>query len=256
MIYLGTSGWSYQDWVGPVYPENLSKGAWLPFLADQVDALEVNVTYYRLPATRMVEGWAARTPDGFRFAVKAHRSITHERDEPDFDAFRSGLDPLAESGKLACVLAQFPYSFHANDENRDYLRELRDGMRDFEVVVEFRNREWVQDETFQLLSDLEFGYCAVDQPRFSNLMPPIVKATGRVGYVRFHGRNAEKWWNHDEAWERYDYSYSKEELQEWVPKLEQLERSTEVTLAFANNHWRGKSLETVRQLRELLKGSG
>lgn len=253
MIYLGTSGWSYDDWVGPVYPEDLAKGAWLPYLADQVDALEVNVTYYRLPDVRMVQGWAARTPDDFLFAVKAHRSLTHERDEPEFDAFSQGLQPLVEAGKLGCVLAQFPYSFHANEANMAYLGKLREGLDGFEVVIEFRNRAWVSDETFKTLSDLGFGYCAVDQPRFDNLMPPIVKATGKVGYVRFHGRNYEKWWNHDEAWERYNYDYSEEELQEWVPKLEQLEKSTDLTMAFANNHWRGKSLETVRLLRELLQ---
>jgi uncharacterized protein YecE (DUF72 family) len=255
MIYLGTSGWSYDDWVGPVYPENLSKGGWLSFIADQVDALEVNVTYYRLPDPRMVQGWVARTPEDFIFAVKAHRSLTHERKEPDFKAYREGLKPLIDSEKLGCILAQFPYSFHANDQNRDYLGQLRQGLQGLEVVIEFRNRGWVSDETFRLLSDLEFGYCAVDQPRFDNLMPPIIKATGKVGYVRFHGRNYEKWWNHDEAWERYNYDYSKDELQEWVPKLKQLAASTQVTMAFANNHWRGKSLETVRLLRELLQDS-
>jgi uncharacterized protein YecE (DUF72 family) len=153
------------------------------------------------------------------------------------------------------VLAQFPYSFHANEQNRGYLSQLRDGLEGMEVVIEFRNRGWVSDETFRLLSELEFGYCAVDQPRFKNLMPPIVKATGRVGYVRFHGRNYDKWWNHDEAWERYNYDYSADELQEWVPRLKQLETSTQLTLAFANNHWRGKSLETVRTLRDLLSGN-
>ena len=253
MIHLGTSGWSYKDWVGPVYPEDLPQGGWLPYLAERVDALEVNVTYYRLPHQGMVEGWAARTPEDFLFAVKAHRSLTHERKEPDYAAFCQGVEPLVQAGKLACILAQFPYSFHATEENRTYLAKLREGLADLEVVIEFRNRGWISDETFQLLSELEFGYCAVDQPQFDNLIPPIVKATGRVGYVRFHGRNYEKWWNHDEAWERYNYEYSEEELQEWVPKLKQLDKSTQLTLAFANNHWRGKSLQTVNQLQELLR---
>lgn len=252
MIYLGTSGWSYDDWVGPVYPQDLAKGGWLSYIADQVDALEVNVTYYRIPDERMVSGWAARTPDDFVFSVKANRSLTHERDEPDFEPFVAGLAPLKQAGKLACVLAQFPYSFHAEPENREYLRRLRQGLGELPVVIEFRNRGWVSEDTFDLLQELDFGYCCVDQPQFDNLMPPIARATGPVGYLRLHGRNYDKWWQHDEAWERYDYTYSEQELQEWVPKLRELEAITEITLAFANNHYRGQSLDTVRKLRGLL----
>lgn len=252
MIRLGTSGWSYDDWVGPVYPAGLPKGGWLPFLADQVDTLEVNATYYRLPASRMVQGWVDRTPPDFVFSVKAHRSLTHERQAPDFDAFRSAVGPLIEHEKLACILAQFPYSFHATQANADYLKRVRDGFENLPVVIEFRNREWVQPATFELLRSLQLGYCAVDEPRFDNLIPPVAEATGPVGYVRFHGRNAEKWWQHDEAWERYDYTYSEPELEEWVPKLKQLDSATDVTLVYANNHYRGQALETVRTLRSLL----
>ncbi|MGA9533602.1 MAG: DUF72 domain-containing protein [Anaerolineales bacterium] len=252
MIRLGTSGWSYDDWVGPVYPPGLPKGGWLPFLADKVDTLEVNATYYRVPGTRMVQGWVDRTPDDFVFSVKAHRSLTHDRQQPDFETFRAALQPLIEHGKLACVLAQFPFSFHATQGNADYLRRVRAGFEDLPLVVEFRNREWFQPPTFELLRSLQLGYCGVDEPRFDSLIPPVVEATGPVGYVRFHGRNAEKWWQHDEAWERYDYTYSESELGEWVPKLKQLEAATEVTLAYANNHYRGQALDTVRKLRSLL----
>lgn len=121
MIQLGVSGWSYEDWVGPVYPPGLAKRDWLPYIAEMVDTLEVNVTYYRIPGQRTVQGWVDRTPDGFRFAVKAHQSLTHQRKAPDFAAFADGVAPLVEGNKLACVLAQFPYSFGANDANRSYL---------------------------------------------------------------------------------------------------------------------------------------
>lgn len=255
MIRLGTSGWSYDDWVGPVYPPDLPKGGWLPFIAERVDTLEINVTYYRVPGQRTVAGWVERTPEDFLFSVKANRSLTHGRQDPDFEAFRSGIAPLSESGKMACVLAQFPYSFHAEEKNRDYLLRLRDGMAELPVVVEFRNRGWLSEETFYLLEEAGFGFCGVDEPHFRNLMPPIARATAPVGYVRFHGRNYEKWWQHEHAWERYDYSYPDEELAEWVPKLRGLETETEVTLVYANNHYRGQSLETVDQLRMLLADS-
>lgn len=255
MIRLGTSGWSYDDWVGPVYPPDLPKGGWLSFIAERVDTLEVNVTYYRVPGLRTVEGWVERTPDDFLFSVKANRSLTHERKEPDFEAFCQGIAPLVDSGKMACVLAQFPYSFHATEENRSYILRLREGMGDLPVVIEFRNRGWLGDDTFDLLEEAGFGFCGVDEPHFRNLMPPIARATAPVGYVRFHGRNYEKWWQHDHAWERYDYSYPDEELEEWVPKLRGLEAETEVTLVYANNHYRGQSLQTVEQLRMLLEAA-
>lgn len=252
MILIGTSGWSYDDWVGPVYPKGLARGQWLSFIAGRVDTLEVNMTYYRIPDERVVAGWVQRTPDGFPFSVKAHRSITHERAEPQFSEYAAGLRPLIQSEKLAAILAQFPYSFGASAENREYLKVLRDELQDLPLVVEFRNRSWLEESTFRLLNELAFGFCAVDEPRFDNLMPPIARATGPIGYVRFHGRNAEKWWRHEQAWERYDYTYSEAELREWVPSLEQLEAETEVTLVYMNNHYRGQSLQAASALADLL----
>jgi uncharacterized protein YecE (DUF72 family) len=123
---------------------------------------------------------------------------------------------------------------------------------DLPVVVEFRNRGWVEEGTFDLLQELEFGFCCVDEPRMRGLMPPIAKVTGPMAYVRFHGRNAAKWWQHDHAWERYDYTYSEEELREWVPRIRQLDQQAPLTLVYANNHYRGQSVDTVRKLGNLL----
>ena len=83
-------------------------------------------------------------------------------------------------------------------------------------------------------------------------MPPVAEATSTVGYVRFHGRNTAKWWQHEHAYERYDYTYSPEELGEWVPRIKSLDNMTEKTFVFANNHWQGQSVNTIRQLRLML----
>ena len=77
MIRIGTSGFSYKDWVGPVYPQELAQWQWLSYYAQSFDTVELNVTYYRLPTAKMVKGWIDRTPDHYLFAVKAHRSLTH-----------------------------------------------------------------------------------------------------------------------------------------------------------------------------------
>ena len=256
MIMMGTSGFSYDDWIGVVYPEDLPRWKWLPFYASQFDTVELNVTYYRLPSIKIAKGWVDRTPDNFRFSVKAHRSLTHERKQPDFNAYIDSLAPLIESGKLACVLAQFPHSFHPTAANRDYLLHLHEGLSELPVVIEFRDSAWVIDETFKQLETLGMGFCCVDEPQLKGLMPPITFASGPVAYVRFHGRNAERWWRHEHAWERYDYTYNEPELAEWVPRIKELEAASPLTLVYANNHYRGQSVDTLRKLERLLVGEG
>ena len=253
-IYVGTSGYSYDDWVGPYYPPDLDKRDFLSFYAREFRATEINFTYYTLPNARTLRFMERKTPEGFVFTVKAHQEMTHVREDVGevFSAFREALKPLIEAGKFGCVLAQFPYSFHNTPKNRDYLCIFREGMGDLPVVVEFRNREWVTEEVFALLRELELGFCCVDQPRLRNLIPPIAVATAPVAYVRFHGRNAKKWWQHEHPWERYDYSYSEEELREWVPKIRQLDAEAEQVFVFANNHWQGQAVTTARQLKMLL----
>lgn len=252
MIRMGTSGFSYDDWIGTVYPKELPRWGWLGYYAQQFDTVELNVTYYRIPELKIVKGWISKTPDEFLFTVKAHRSLTHERGDPDFEPFRDAVSPLKESGKLAAILAQFPHSFHPDRDNIDYLQLLRDGLIDFPVVIEFRDRAWVTEETFSTLQALQFGYCCVDEPQLPGLMPPETRSTSDIAYVRFHGRNAEKWWQHDHAWERYDYTYSEDELQEWAPKIKSLESTAPLTLVYANNHYRGQSVDTLRKLQKIL----
>lgn len=256
MICLGTSGFSYKDWVGPFYPENLPAGKWLAYYAREFDTVELNVTYYRVPTERMVRGWIERTPADFLFSIKAHRSLTHEREEPQTETFRARARQLQDAGKLACVLLQFPYAFRPTPENRRYLKELREALAGMPVVVEFRHRAWIQEQTFEALRQMELGFCCVDEPRLPGLMPPVARVTGPVAYVRFHGRNAKKWWHHEQAWERYDYTYTQEELREWVPKIQGLDRQATRVMVYANNHYRAQSVDTVRTLKNLLAASG
>ena len=257
MIRLGTSGFSYDDWVGPVYPADLPRRAWLEFYATQFDTVELNVTYYRMPGRKTIDGWILHTPDDFRFSVKAHGSLTHERQDPDYAGFVQALAPLRQSGKLACILAQFPHAFHPTPANEEYLAHLRDGLGEWPVVVEFRDRAWVREATFDRLRKLSLGTCCVDEPALPGLMPPLAVATGPLGYVRFHGRNAARWWEHEQAYERYDYSYRREELEEWLPRLRALEEQTDEVLVYANNHYRGQSVDALRALSQLLsEGEG
>lgn len=253
-IWIGTSGFSYDDWRGYFYPEELPKREMLPFYAERFPTVEVNATYYSMPNAATFAQMARKVPSGFEFVVKAHKEMTHAQEflpEP-FRAFRAALEPLVERGMLGCVLAQFPWSFKATPENRGLLEQFRAELPDLPVVVEFRNAGWVSEETFALLRNLSFGFCCVDEPRLKGLMPRIVRATSPIGYVRFHGRNAAKWWQHEQAYERYDYLYSEEELQEWVPRIEALAAETEQTYLFFNNHYEGKAGQNAQMMAKLL----
>ncbi len=255
MIRIGTSGYSYKDWVGPYYPEGIAKGDMLPYYAREFDTTELNFTYYRLPNPYTLAAIARKVPEGFLFTVKASRELTHEREESRaaLGQFIEALRPLQEGGKFGCILAQFPWSFRPSQENRDYLARMRERFGDLPVVVEFRNGAWIEKETFDLLRRLNLGYCCVDQPRLKGLVPPVAEVTAPIAYVRFHGRNAATWWQHEQAWERYDYAYSQEELAEWVPKIRRLDQEAETVFLFANNHWQGKAVTTARQLRMMLE---
>lgn len=256
MILVGCAGYSYADWKGVFYPPGTPSAEMLGYYARQFPFTELNTTFYRLPTAALLASMEGKTPPGFLFFVKAFGGFTHRRDAPveDFVLFREALRPLEEAGKLGGVLAQFPSSFRRGDENRDYLRYLRDRWPDLTLAVEFRHREWVEDEaTFELLEDAELAYVCVDEPGFKGLVPPVVRATAGIGYVRFHGRNYRKWWRHDRPEERYDYLYSEAELREWIPRLLTLEGRTAKTYVSMNNHRRGQATVNGRMLRELLE---
>jgi uncharacterized protein YecE (DUF72 family) len=255
MLLVGTAGYSYEDWRGIFYPKELTSKEMLAYYAKEFSFTEINTTYYRMPTAAMLQKWHETTPDDFQFVIKANKGMTHEREdnEPLFTEFRESLKPLTEAGKLGCVLAQFPTSFRNRDENRDYLKDFREQMGDIPVVVEFRHEEWIDERIFELLEDEGLGYVCVDEPQFKTLVPPVVRATSSIGYVRFHGRNYKKWWKHEHSHERYDYLYDQEQLSNWVPNITKLEQRTEVTFVSMNNHYRAQAVINGRMLREMLE---
>lgn len=251
MILFGTSGFSYKDWVGIFYPRGMPQREWLAHYSCEFDCCEINSTYYALPNPRTMNLMAGKTGAGFTFSVKAHQDMTHIREDNEavFRDFKRGLEPLLDERKLGCVLAQFPYSFRMNRRNLDYLALFRERLGELPVVIEFRHAGWLIEEVFQWLRTLRMGFCCVDEPSFPGLLPPLAVTTSDVAYVRFDGRNAVKWWQHAQAYERYDYSYSVDELREWWPRIQSLNSAARKTFIFANNHWRAQSVDTIRQLR-------
>ena len=183
MIHIGTSGYSFRDWVGPFYPPGTAAKEMLGLYARRFQAVEINATYYRLPRPEVTSRMAEVTPAEFRFTVKAPGAVTHELTEDPqlFAAFSALLEPLERAGKLAGVLAQFPYRFKADDESRTYLRRLGPALGGRPVFVEFRHASWARRSTFELLDELGFGFCAVDEPRLGGLFPPRGRPPGLGG---------------------------------------------------------------------------
>lgn len=254
MIRIGTSGFSYDDWKGEFYPKKIDKKDMLSYYARQFDTVEINSTYYAIPGAASFMAMSRKTPDSFEFVVKAHKDMTHAEkpDEDAFDKFLGAIRPLQDEGKFGCMLAQFPWGFKNTPGNAVKLREFRDRVGELPTVIEFRNADWVNEDTFGLLKELDFGFCSVDEPALKGLMPRVAVATSEIGYVRFHGRNAKEWWKHEEAYQRYNYRYTEEELSEWVPKINNLGDQTGKTYVFFNNHFQGKSADNAKMLARML----
>jgi uncharacterized protein YecE (DUF72 family) len=203
---------------------------------------------------------AQKTSKGFEFVVKSFKGMTHEiRDKETggmvnnqevFKRFNYSLLPLIEEGKLACVLAQFPYSFFPNRENFEYLEYFKSEMADIPLVIEFRNRIWVKEQIVQFLERNKIGFCIVDEPKLPKLMPYFPRATSEIGYFRFHGRNPN--WFNVPASVRYDYLYSEGELKEFVSDIQSVSQKTTKTLIFFNNCHAGAAAKNAAQMAKLL----
>ena len=196
MILIGTSGYSFPDWVGPFYPPGTDRGKMLDHYVRHFPTVEVNATYYRIPPPSTLQAMERKTPPGFEFVVKAHHDMTHKRslDDEIYRAFARSVDPLAQAGKLSGFLAQFPYAFRRTRENEEFLGELKRRLPEAPLFVEFRHSSWVRDDIFPWLEGQGLGYVSVDEPDLPGLVPPVARATGPLGYVRLHGRNKANWW--------------------------------------------------------------
>jgi uncharacterized protein YecE (DUF72 family) len=256
-LRIGTSGFSYPDWRGPFYPERLPDRQMLDYYAERFRAVEINATYYQIPAARTMASLATRAGGRLEFAVKAHQDMTHARANfpSAAPAFRDAVAPLRDAGSLACILVQFPPSFRASAEGRDFLRRVAGELAPDPVAIEIRHASWATEETFDLLRQLGLAYCCVDAPPLPGLPPPLAPATAPLAYVRFHGRNAAAWRKPTGGRHaRYDYLYTEAELREWLPRLRDLAGRSERCYAFFNNHVRGQAITNAHMLAALLAG--
>jgi uncharacterized protein YecE (DUF72 family) len=258
ILFIGPAGWDYPDWQGVVYPPGVKGAARLAFLAGLFKVVEINVTFYRPIAPKDADRWLAAVAEQpeFRFTAKLWQVFTHERrlDAPELAQFCEGLQPLLDAGRLGVLLAQFPYSFHNNAENRDYLLRLKSLLPTYPLAVEVRHRSWQQEAVREFLRGARFDFCNIDQPQVSYPMGATRWVTGTKGYLRCHGRRQEKWFEFGkDRGARYDYLYGPEELAELAGRARALMEQAAESYVIFNNHPAGQAVANALELLHILK---
>jgi uncharacterized protein YecE (DUF72 family) len=253
-VLIGTSGYSFADWVGPFYPPGTPSHRFLDYYARHFDTVEVNATYYRIPPPRTLEQMEKKTPPGFHFVVKLNKAMTHEDscDPSLYRDFKALLEPLKAAGKYDGLLAQFPWGFRRSLDSIRHVEGVRESLPDEPLFVEFRHDSWLTPELEPWLTSLKLGFCSVDEPRLDHLLPPVTMVTGEDAYVRLHGRNAKNWWRGDRS-TRYDYEYSREELEDWLKKVAELAEKSRRTYLFFNNCHAGQAARNAKLMQEMLR---
>lgn len=284
-ILVGTAGWADKTVVesGWYPPDADNPERRLRYYASRFPLVEVDSTYYSPPAEATARLWAARTPPGFTFNVKAFSLLTGHptqvarlykdlRPETEkkniypgdlapqayedvWTRFLSALEPLHEAGKLGLLLFQFPPWFTIRRSNKQYLLEVAKRCKPMRVAIELRNQTWFADdnaaETLEFLRQHELPYVCVDMPQgHKNSIPPIVAATADLAVMRFHGHSPK--WTAKTVLERFDYLYSERELKSWAPNLRELADQTRETYVVMNNCTDDKAQRNGAQLLGLL----
>ena len=260
--YVGTAGWSYEDWGGIVYP--VRKGAGfhpLSFLAGFIDIVEVNSTFYRPAPPAMVRSWLKKIegrPD-FRLSLKLYQAFTHAREgftQKDVDEVKQAADLVLLQGRLAALLVQFPWSFRSSPENVEYLRRLLALFAGYPLAVEVRHASWDTPAYHQLLAAHGAAFCNIDQPLFdASIGPSAVSTTPDFAYVRLHGRNFKNWFREDAGRDdRYDYLYAADELEGWITRIKELGTRSSKIYVITNNHYRGQAMANALQIRNMITG--
>jgi uncharacterized protein YecE (DUF72 family) len=240
-VRVGTSGWEYRHWAGRFYPRQLARDRWLEFYAQRYDTVELNNSFYRLPAAETFASWAERVPRGFTFAVKASRYLTHLRRlrEPDEPLDRLWSRARRLGGHLGPMLYQLPPRWRPNHERlADFLRALPSREPQ---AIEIRDRRWYGRRLSAALDEAGVALCLHDMAGSATRPEPI----GPFAYVRFHGSGA-----------RYGGRYTSQRLAAWATRMAEWAASGRPVWAYFNNDIDGHAVRDADRLREFLARRG
>lgn len=258
-VRVGPAGWSYDDWKGIVYPPEARKIHPLAQLCRLFDVIEVNATFYRPMAARQSEPWLGHVAVNprFQFTAKLWERYTHSREtwpsEAERNRFLDGLRPLANAGKLAALLVQFPWSFRRTPENRQWLARVLDAFAEWPLVVELRHASWENQQVYAGLAERHVAFCNIDQPIFDDSIHPSEHVTAPFTYIRLHGRNRTHWFREGaHRNDRYNYLYSESELEPWLERIRRLRSRVRELFVVTNNHFKGQAVVNALEIQAAL----
>ena len=236
--FLGTSGWSYDEWVGKLYPTRATPK--LRYYSSIFSTAEIDSTFYAYPKPDTILGWARTTPPGFKFSLKLPQIITHTKTlqnaEKDTTKFLDLIRPMLHANKIGLVLIQLPPSFsikyHTTLEN--FFKILSP---DFKYAVEFRHKSWEDTKTWELLAGYNISSVITESP-----LELEVRATSDAIFIRYHGRGKKVW---------YDYRYSEEEMKGIAQDFKKITQKSRLVFAYFNNHYDANAVENALELIEL-----
>ena len=242
-VFIGTSGWAYSSWRGLFYPEDLPSARFLEFYKDKFPTTEVNYSFYHLPRPSTYEKWAAQVPDGFVFAVKVSRLITHTKRlrivEDPWRVFLQNAQSLRSH--LGPILFQFPASFRCDPvclaEFLAMTRTVTPGAERLRLVFEFRHTSWFVDQVYRLLSDYGAALCVADSPQY----PRGEVITANFLYFRFHGRIR-----------LFASTYTKAELAEEAKKIRRFLHEGHDVYVYFNNDAEGFAVANSQMLTAMI----
>jgi uncharacterized protein YecE (DUF72 family) len=269
VIRVGPAGWSYPDWEGKVYPLLKPRGFHaLAYLARYFDCVEVNSTFYAMPRREHAERWVQLVADRptFRFTVKLNREFTHTRaphaEDSGFDweaaarEFNTGIEPLARTRRLHCLLVQFPAGFLFGKSEVRLLGRIKSCFSEVPLVLEVRHNSWFTPPALDTVRGLSYSLAYIDLPPAWNHPPAWHAPTGPIAYMRLHGQNREHWFRRDAGRDqKYDHLYTRDELAPLADKARRLSTFQSDVMVITNNHFEGKAVANAIELRAMLEGA-
>jgi uncharacterized protein YecE (DUF72 family) len=238
-LFLGTSGYSYKHWRGIFYHVGLPQTRWLEFYCQHFDTVELNVTFYRLPARKTFVGWYNKTPPNFVFAAKGSRFITHIKRLKDCQqplrAYKENAAGLGE--KLACILWQLPPNLRYSSERLvEFCRLLRAEYCEKRHVFEFRHESWLQEDCYDILASHSFALCIPLSPDY----PRAEQMTAPFSYIRFHSGEVLG-----------NSCYTDKELKQWASKIRAWLEERDIYIYFNNDAF-GYAINNAKKLRDYI----
>jgi len=249
-LFIGTSGYYFEDWVGSVYPPNTKKTEMFEeYISLGFNALELNFTYYKLADAKQLRNFSLKGDKDFSFIIKAYKGITHENKGSEIIKIVSNnYNEGNEKNNFKGMLLQFPESFHQTSQNVEYLLKIKEIMKNINLFVEFRRFDWINEDIFDLLRKNNISYVSTDLPTIGNLPEKHIDSTTETSYMRLHGRN-KNWYT---AKDRYDYLYSNIEITEFQKDTLNLMTKSNRAFIFFNNCHGGFAVKNAMMLKENL----